>query len=311
MKKEILKATFIYSVLTFLIPLSNLILMPLKVDYLSVEEYGVYSLSVNLINFFYIIGGVGIINAVGTYYYNYNSNKERLKKFISNLLKFMFLINIIIILSVLVIGPSIFPFFLKSNKILFFPIGILTLTIGLISNMNNVYLSYQRNNKNLKMFSIISLLIFSGSVISQLLIIFYTNLKVEGLLYANLISVLFGCIFTLPYIIKKPFKIIWKYIIPSFRFSIPILFVSIVVWVFQYADRFIIERYFDLNTLGEYGLLITISSLPQLVCIAIGGGIQPYLFESYQTNNDEKINSLYIFFIYVVLLSSSVLIFLA
>jgi O-antigen/teichoic acid export membrane protein len=68
-------------------------------------------------------------------------------------------------------------------------------------------------------------------------------------------------------------------------------------WATNYNDRFFIERFIDLKSLGIYSLLSTITSLTEIGYFALGSALQPFIFEYYKENNTRGVQKLYQIFI--------------
>ncbi len=121
MDKKLISNSLIYSVLTFLQPLSSFILLPLYLNRLQPEEYAVFVLMTNFSAFISLVSALGIGSSVINFYFNYHKNPIELKKYISGIINFSIICNIVFFIIVLVVGPFCFQYFFNSSKISFYP----------------------------------------------------------------------------------------------------------------------------------------------------------------------------------------------
>src|ERR1700749_179483 len=94
--KNIVTGTIIFSVITFFPPAVNLLLMPIYIKYLSIQEYGILSLITSISAFFTVVGGMRVSTAITSYYYELQQEPDELQTFYGNTLKFSLLSNVIL-----------------------------------------------------------------------------------------------------------------------------------------------------------------------------------------------------------------------
>lgn len=310
MKPNTLYNSLIYSLLTLLQPLSSLLLFPIYLSYLSIEEYGVLVLVTNVNIFITLIVGFGIGNAVHSFYFNYYHDHIQLKKYIATILNFCVVCSLGLIILLLLAGPFLFRFIFSSNDLTFYPFGILSVITGCLSAISAPYLILLKNSRNIRIFFTLTILSIVLTVGLQLFFLMQMNLKVVGLLWARLIAALIPVlVIYLVFIRQFIFTINKRLLLPSYHFSIRYLPTSIIAWINSYIDRFIIERLLDLQTLGIYGILITISSMIEMFYLSIVSAIQPIIFSVFAEKKTEKtiLNRVLRFYFHFVLLGFSAL----
>jgi O-antigen/teichoic acid export membrane protein len=83
---------------------------------------------------------------------------------------------------------------------------------------------------------------------------------------------------------------------------------SVITWLCSYGDRFLIERFIDLKSLGVYSFLSTISSLTEMGFLALGSALQPFIFDFYKLTDKHKIHHLYrLFLLLTACIASSII----
>jgi O-antigen/teichoic acid export membrane protein len=83
----------------------------------------------------------------------------------------------------------------------------------------------------------------------------------------------------------------------------------LIVWLTTYGDRFIMEHFLDLKSVGEYSFLVTICSIAELIFFALNSAFQPYIFDHFSTNK-ANVKNYYKVFIILSIISVSFLIVL-
>ncbi len=298
MKKQIIVASIVYTFLSVLQPLANFVLLPVYTKYFSESQFGVFSILNNLNIFFSIISGLGIIHAIIAFHSTYNDNKSDLCKYVGNVLSFTFYSNLAILAFMYFTGEIIFKFIFKQN-IDFFPDGFLSVSYGLCSNIVTGYLYFLKYEKNILRFAFISFLQFFLSTVLQYVCVVDFNMGITGALTARLIVTLFCLLLVIIYHYNYLFAKInfSKFITPSLKYSLNTIPASIIAWLCSYGDRFLIERFIDLQSLGVYSFLSTISSLTEMIFLALGSAIQPFIFDFFKAENKARAINLYRMFI--------------
>lgn len=306
MRKQILVASLTFTLLAILQPLSNFLLLPIYTNNFTIQEYATFSILNNLSAFFIIFSGLGIVNAVTAFYPVFKNDQQTLNEYFSNIMLFIFYSSAILFLFLVIFGEAIFKMIFKTD-IQFYPLGILCTFYSLITNVSTGYLLFLKMEKNTSRYFFIMIVIFFFNTFLQYYFIVFLHTGAKGAWIArcitSIISILLIFIYHFKYIfLKLNYK---KFIIPSLKYSIPIIPSAILGWVTSYGDRFLIERFVDLKSLGIYSFLLTISSLTETVYLALGAALQPFIFDFFIEKNANKISSLYSFFIIITICLSA------
>jgi O-antigen/teichoic acid export membrane protein len=289
---DILKASILFTILSFLQPLSSFVLLPLYLNVFTVEEYGAFSLF-NVISIFLgILGGFGIANGVPTFYSNFkNSRVSRLLNYKGSILTFSLVSNALVFLLFLFAGKYLFNLLFKSTLDFYWD-GVLSIFIGLGTSTIAVYLAMLRFDGTLKVYALISITVFVASLLGQYAWLNYSELGITGGLLGRAGSVMLGVcliIFINLNILFKGIKSL-AYSLPTFKFGFAILPSTLLLWIYGYLDRFIIESYLDLANLGQFSFMMTIASTVEIFFLAIGHAIQPGVFNAFHDNKEGKPN---------------------
>ena len=173
-----------FTLISFLQPCLGFILLPIYLNYIPVEEYGVLTL---LIAFFAIFNSFSFLKtdmAMRTLYFEYSEKKEKENLF-SQLFSFNISLGLLWIVFFLIAGNFIFEISFV-NAINFFPYGILFLIQTLLSGINNLYIIYIQNQKNANLYSkIISTTVLGQAFLQFFLIVIFSE-GILGYLYGTI-----------------------------------------------------------------------------------------------------------------------------
>ena len=302
-------ATLVFTFLAFLLPALNFLLLPLYLQYLLPEEYGVLHLMNNVSALVMSIGALRINASVLTHYFDFTYNPERLKTYLGNILSFSFVLGLAFFILSAITGSFIFDLVFKSSSIPFYPYGILAVGIGLLWNFASPYFIFIKNEKAIFRYAWMYVLLVILNVGLQYFFIVITRTGVTGILWGKLISN--GAMFFIVLYLSRDILFRkWNkyYLYRALQFSIPLLPFLLVNWFQVSGDRFVLERFLDLKSVGIYSLLITLVGLLPTLLNAVMSGIRPFLFEHYGNGvikNKNKINELYQFFILSAVIGAS------
>lgn len=308
-RKELIRATLIFSILSILQPLSNFLLLPVYTKYLSVQEYGYFSILNNVAVFFSILSGLNIVTSIVAFYKSYKPGDD-LKKFIGSVVTFSIYFNIAALILFCLWGNGFSKLIFKEN-IPFFPNLFYAISYGLISSGYLAYFNYLKYERKLKEFAILTIVQFTILVLLQYIFIVTFKKNINGALLARLIAVsiifLISLYLNRKYVFKKiDYK---KNILPQLKYSIITGPAVLIGWLSSYADRFIIEhRTTNMEMLGQYSFLATICAIAELGIYAFNSAIQPFVFDSYVNKEQNAIKIYYKLFIAGVILCISCLI---
>ena len=270
-----------FSIFGFLQPAINIFLLPLYLQKLTPEEFGIVAMVGVFSSLAVVFASFKLDTAVRTFYFDYNQDEEKLWDYLSQVYTFLIGSSIVLFGIFYLIGPFIYQSIFKSDDIHFFPFGIMSLSFYLLTAINTIFYIYLKNQIRLKTFfaySIFSVLMTAGF---QAYFILGNDMKVTGVLGGSLLSVI---IIFLAILINNRnlinFKISWKMIKPSLAFSFPLIPLTILLVLGAHLDKFVLEHLMDLKSLGLYAILMTIVGVSKLVINALDNGIRPFLYQS-------------------------------
>jgi len=273
-------AILIYSFLGFLRPAIYIFLLPLYLSVFSDSEYGLYDLMVTTGVIMAILVTARLNAAMVTLYYDYHGNPAKQKKYLSTLFSFSLMVALVTGLIFSLVGESLFQIVFKSDSIHFFPYGITILGFALLSEVNECYYSYLKNEKNLKGYLFVILCQVLLMILFQFLLIIVFRQGVQGALLgmflANVVTTL------VIFLMEKnifTFKLDKTMVRNSLAYSLALIPYLLISWALTRGGKIILERFDNLSQVGVFALLITLTNIIVLTAGAVVSGVRPFLFE--------------------------------
>lgn len=303
-----LQSSIIFTILTFLKPAINILLLPLYLTILPPKEYGIYTIVITITTLVATVGGLKISGAIIPFYYDCKTVEEK-NKLLDNVLSFIILFNSGFFLLLLAIGPTLTSLVFVNDDIRFFPYVSLAIASGMFLPIIQSYTSFVKNEKKIIKYATIQLLFIISGVVLQITLINYYQLL--GALWAKLITNILTSILVFFYLRKViRFRLNKKLLKKCLTFSLPLIPFFFVFWIGKYADRYILEKYMSLEDIAVFGLLMTLIGLVTMASEALANSVQPFLFEAYKNilQHTKKINQLFVFYSLGLILFSSFLV---
>ena len=289
-KVNIKKNIIWFTVLGFLRPSIQIFLIPLYLTKLSPSEYGILALVVIFSNLIGAIVGLNLNVAVHTFYFDYNHKLDLLKNYIGQIFTFSLVLAVLAFGFISLTGQFAFDFIFSSERIYFYPLGIIATAQALLSSCNAIYFTYLKNSYKIKEFVVLNALVIILQVVIQATLILVYDFGIIGILIGSAIPV--GLLFI--YLILRHrfilnFRFDFAVIKPSVLFGLGFLPIGFLLIFGKQIDKFILERYLSLEYVGLYVLLVSIVSLFNILTKAYDNAIKPILYQSLK-DNDAKTN---------------------
>jgi len=261
------------------------VLLPLYLSYLTPSEYGVLAISQLLSPLLIAVWTFGFEGAVAKYYYEY-SEDYRLK-IVGTAFIFIRITSTIGLIATLILGPYLIPYVIKGapyypniNIVIwttyFNTISILPLTLMRIREEANIYV----------VASVATFLLIAGFNIYNVVIL---NQGVTGILKGYLFANILMTVFYLAYLIgKMRLKFDRKYIKKSGEFTIPLFPENILGSILQASDRFILDKFVSLETIGIYALARQFTNATRIIIQSVKTAYIPLSYKVWAIEADNN-----------------------
>jgi len=250
--KQFLKHTLIYSISNVAAKAVGFVLIPLYTAYISIDEFGQFSLIDATIMILVEILPLGLANAILIINNNQEYSDKKSSGFFT-IISFILLLNFVfVILFELLYATGLLITLLGEENQLLLRISLWIIIIRVI---NSLFLTKLRADEKSVIYTAASVvkLLFTLGFAAYFIVIH--KMGIIGILYAYLISEVVAFIIMLPLMIpqmKINFdKSILKF---SLRFGFPFVFSSIGIMLLNLSDRYVLKLLTDNATIGLYDL---------------------------------------------------------
>jgi len=276
----------------------NFALLPVLTAYLSKKDYGTLSLLMAITTIASVYIGMFPSTFVITKYYDYG--KEKIAKYISNILILVFISYFVVLFILLLFQNVLLPASLNHKAFLLFSVSLYALFSMSFTFIDNIL----QIEKNAIKFAVLQTFQSIGSVSLALLLIIEFSAGWEGKFYAELFVLSLVCIYAVWYILKnkyyKPFFNL-LYLKELWFFLFPLTFNVIGLFLMGSIDRIFIGHFLGLSDIGIYGIAIAMAMVVNIVYDSIIKALSPYLYELLALKTQEsKIQAMKLTYIYLL-----------
>lgn len=261
--KQLAKDSFFYSLPQILPSFANILLIPIYTTFLTPKDYGILAMLVVVSQIITIVFWLNMNTGVLRFYHDYEG-KER-KKFLGTIALGSLVHSFILCIFFVLAGNIFINIIFKSGDIPFYPFLLAQILIVFLGTAAIVPAAVLINERKAMQWSSIQLL--SWSLTTGLTIYFIAALK-EGawgkiksqLIVAVILFIIYWLI-TLKHI-KVFFS--WKNFFKNLIFGLPLLGKSLSAYLYQFSDRWILERSVSMSQIGLYSFADSFSQFVRI-----------------------------------------------
>lgn len=305
--KHLIKSNISYLIIHFFQAGINFLMIFFFINNFTVAEYGIFSLMNGFLAFITLFIAFNLESAMQTFFFDYQSKTQLLEKYITNIISTALISVIMFFVIILFTGPYLFNLLFSNTSISFFPYGFLVLITGGLVAVNQIYYVILKNKQDISKYGKLVVVNMIIAVCIQIYLIAVHKYGVLGALIGPLIS---NAVLFIWLVIKKnliTFHLDFTIIKSSLGYCLWFLPSLFMQWFLSKGDRFIIERFISLETVGTYALLINFSILISLIATAILNSYRPTLYGLFKSSKGRLTKSIYMLLLYyliIILLAS-------
>lgn len=282
--KSTIKKTSFYLVLGFLPLASNFLLAPLFTRFLSPAEYGLIALASLFQNYLNIIIDLGLKGSFSRYYFRYFKKQAIVKTLFSTVAISIVVIASLVYLFFVLFGDAVFALVFKNDLFTFERFGHIVFLLSLNALLNSVILTYFRNEENLKGYALISLGTFfmmtAGAIVG---VVIYRYGALGSLLGKMSGVTLVVSLFLIFFFFRNGIRFDRRLLRPLLIYGFPLIPFGLLNITINNVDRFFIERYFNLDVLGQYNIAFLISTIPFIMLNSLQSSVNPAVMKLMET----------------------------
>lgn len=286
---KLIKSSSVYMIGDMSTKVLEFLLIPIYTTYLLPEEYGIISLATMIIGMMSIVFQTGQPAAAVRHHFEEN-NKESRDIRNGSIFLYLTIFPAIICSFIIFNGDRIFNVLFSEFK--FFPYGFLTVIISYFASLPQLLLSLWKANQKPRYFAIFSFAHFLTSTILTLVFIVVLNKgaygKLAGMTIAGFIFWVISIIILLRHI-KISYS--WLNLKKSLVFGVPLVFHALAGKILSLSDRYMIESFMDISSVGIYSLAYQLGSIMLYFSAAFDKAWVPFYYSSASNKNSNSLLS--------------------
>lgn len=266
-----------YTVLGF-VPLAvSVFLLPLYTTYLSPAEYGIVTATNVTLTFVTLAITLGLDAAFGRFYFDYLDDPRGRYRLLGTSLYSIGALTLGLCLVFTVAGQPLFNLLWKGLS--FRTYGWLVVLGALGQVVYGVLFLWFRNAEDLRGAVGISLLTTAASTMGSALAIVTLRGGPFGAVAGKAIGFAAGVLpFAVALLRRSPLTIDRALLRKLFEYGLPLVPYTVIAYVMFNGDRILVQRWFDLTTLGLYALAATLISPMEIVLQSGQQAVQPMFY---------------------------------
>jgi O-antigen/teichoic acid export membrane protein len=310
-KKALVRSSGIYVILGFL-PLGiNVLLAPVYTYYLSPEDYGIIGLAQIFNGVISVFLGAGMNQAYARFYFDDRNRKSGKMNLLIMTVSLILFIILAIFPFLWLIGDRVFDVFLQNSVFRFTNYGFIVYITASATVLVGVFQSFFRNEEKPLRYSILSLSFFFLSLAGILLGVVYFEAGAMGNILGRAIGTgAVASVVLLLFYLSSKWKFDFDQVKPMLLYGLPLIPYALLLILFNALDRWVVEHYFGLKTLGFYNFAFVLASSVSVFLYSFYNAVSPRVFKILTSQMDrDKIS--YQVRLNLELFSMAVLIFIA
>lgn len=279
-KGKVFRNSIFYSFSTMLVKAIGFLMLPFYTYYLTPYDYGITNIISSFINVAIYIVTFSLYSAVIRFYNNYNTDKNKLRIFLSTILIFTFLCSVMMLIISIIFRVPISKYIF--DNILYFPYIFLGFISIIFISLHNIHQTILKASQKGGKLAISNISIFLIQVLLNIFFIAYLKLESAGFLLSLLLSNVIYSIYIIFDLYKNGLFTITinkKILKSSLVYSIPIIPHNLSSTISQFISRLIINKNDSTSSVGLYSVSLQFASVIDVIQVSVNHAFQPYFFK--------------------------------
>ena len=304
MLRKFFKDSYIYAFPAFVSRGLSLILLPLYTRVLNPADYGALDLLIVFASVVNLTIALEVSQGVARFYAS-EANPARKILYASSAFWFTFFCHAIFLGIMLLYSNKLAELIMgRADLQLVFKLGLVYIfTHGIFCLIQNQFRWELLSVK----YAIVSLTLAFVTAGVSLWLAYFLQWGLIGILLGMLSGSVVASVLGL-WLLRSSFQFCFciTQLKEMLRFSTPLVFSSIAVWVNLYVDRMMINHFLTIDEVGLYGVGYRLASIAALIMVGFQGALTPLIYANYQNPNTpgnlEKIFRIFVLFALLIFL---------
>jgi len=278
--KNLVKSSFIYTVIGSLPLVSGFFLLLFYTSFLSTSLYGALVIFVSFTGFLQVLINLGLDAYISISYFDSKKNVAIFKKKISAITGYLLIWGLFITLIFVLFGENLFSLIFKRKDILFYPYGLMSVLTAFCNSYFKTYSNLLINQEKPTRFALVNIANFAMTIGFSLTGLFLFPNTLIGPMWGRMLS---GVgIFLIAFIsFNKQSAIRVQFgdeLKQALNFSIPVLIFFLFSWSISNIYPFILNYFMTLQEVAILGLVFQFTLLIEFILNGMGSSISPKIY---------------------------------
>jgi O-antigen/teichoic acid export membrane protein len=273
--REFFKSFLSFGVATTIERLIAFLLLPIYTRYFTAVEFGIIDMTQVLLGVVTIFAVLQLETALQRYYYEYNGLRKRV--FLSTIFISVFILSCVVTGIIILFSHQLsVALFKQSSFVYALKLAALQLPFINISMLSLVVLRYEKESLKFLVSIVLKVILNVGLTVIFVVVL---NYGINGVLYAQLVSICISSALVLVYVRKSLlFHLSKKMINKSLRYALPQFPARMGSVILSYSNRFFMIGYLSMASVGIYSLSLKLASVVQMLYTAFVMAWAPFMF---------------------------------
>lgn len=281
MSKKIIKNSMYFLTGAVATSAANFIFLPIFTHLLPPHDYGVLANLVAFIQMFAVLASLYLDSSFNRFYFEYNDNKDTLRRFISTQYLFVCLWGSGVTIFALVFAKYYISSYLQ---VAFYPYLTLVSISPLLLQLALFGRFYLRNQGKAAQINIVDFVFVLFSLLLSFFLLKDKKMLLSGRIIGLFMLYLLPAIYYTGILMKDSvLGLIMDFdmLVKSLRYSIPSVPMASASWVLAFSDRLLVSWFGGFANAGIYDVAFKVGMLSMLASNAMAQAFSPDLIESY------------------------------
>jgi O-antigen/teichoic acid export membrane protein len=285
---QLIKSSFIYTLIGALPLASSFILLLFYTNYLAREDYGALVIFISFTALIQILINFGLDAYIGISFHDFKNDSVGLAKRIGIISGYLIVWGLLVIFISVIVGHHSFTLIFQNKDIFFYPYGFLSVLTAFFNSYFKTYTSLLINQEKPIQFAWVNIANFAMTIAFSLTGLYFFPYSLIGPMGGRFASGI--GIFIIAFIALRKQAVLRIANKEEFRqalhFSLPVLLFFLLSWVVSSIYPFIMKYFMSLSDIAIFGLAIQFTLLVEFVLNGMSSSISPRV---YRIMRDQKL----------------------
>jgi len=284
--KQFFKSSTVYSIVGALPLAWGFILLPFYTSLLTPADFAAFALYTGFSALIQILVNAGLDSYLVVHYIEYHDDAAAARHQVGTTVIALLAIGAVFVLLSFTSGPAVFRTLFRDGSLTFFPYGFMSVLTAIFNSFFKTYthlLIYQQRVRRFFWANLVNTVLILALSLSGLYLFPFTLI---GPMWGRLLSGLAIFLLALYWFIAEFGLSFQRDLIKGMlRYCYPLLVYFVLVWVFTYIDRFLINHFLSKQDVAVFDFAVKCTFLLEFMQMGLANSIYPRVFALWRTSD--------------------------